>query len=69
MTDREMRRHWSTFCTDTLAEVKEETLGNTWGAVPPPVDAVAASQAEVDVETLGDTLSDTTHWSRRWLKR
>ena len=54
-----MRRHWLTVCVDTLAEVKEQTLGNTWGTAQPPVDAVAASRPEVDVETLGDTLSDT----------
>ena len=56
-----MRRHWSTVCANTLAKVEEETLGYTWGTTQPPVDAVTASRAEVDVETLGDTLSDATH--------
>ena len=66
---RTMRGHWSTVCADTLAEVEAETLGNTWGAAQPPVDAVAASQAEVDVETPCDTVSDATQWTRRWLQR
>ena len=57
-------RHQETHgrCADTLAEVKAEPLGNTWGAAQPPVDKVAASRAEEDVQTLDDTLSDATHW-------
>ena len=57
-------RHQETLgrCADTLAEDKAEPLGNTWGAAQPPVDAVDASRAEEDVETLDDTLSDATHW-------
>ena len=46
---------------DTLPEVEAETPGDRRGTTQPPVDAVTASRAEVDVETLGDKLSDATH--------